>query len=29
LEFRLPLTPPSNENLKKIEQIIQKYDIIL
>lgn len=28
LEFRLPLTPPSADNLKKIEQIITKYDII-
>ncbi len=29
LEFRLPLTPPSKENMQKIEQIIKKYDIIL
>lgn len=28
LEFRLPLTPPSKENMQKIEQIIKKYDII-
>jgi 4-hydroxy-tetrahydrodipicolinate synthase len=29
LEFRLPLTPPSSENLKKIESVIKKYDIII
>lgn len=29
LEFRLPLTPPSKENMQKIEQVIKKYDIIL
>jgi 4-hydroxy-tetrahydrodipicolinate synthase len=29
LEFRLPLTSPSKENMQKIEQIIKKYDIIL
>lgn len=28
LEFRLPLTPPSNENMKKIENIVQKYNIV-
>lgn len=27
LEYRLPLTPPSTENMKKIEQVIKQYDI--
>jgi len=27
LEYRLPLTKPSNENMKKIEETIKKYDI--
>lgn len=27
LEYRLPLTPPSSENMKKIEQVIKQYDI--
>ncbi|MDX1808179.1 MAG: 4-hydroxy-tetrahydrodipicolinate synthase [Sulfurospirillaceae bacterium] len=27
LEYRLPLTQPSTENLKKIEDVIKKYDI--
>ena len=25
LEYRLPLTPPSDENMKKIEAVIKKY----
>jgi 4-hydroxy-tetrahydrodipicolinate synthase len=28
LEYRLPLTPPSKENMKKIETVLSKYDII-
>lgn len=27
LEYRLPLCPPSDENMKKIEQTLKKYDI--
>ena len=27
LEYRLPLTPPSDENMKKIEEVLKKYDI--
>jgi 4-hydroxy-tetrahydrodipicolinate synthase len=27
LEYRLPLTPPSSENLKKIEKVLKQYDI--
>ena len=27
LEYRLPLTPPSNENMKKIEEVMSQYDI--
>jgi 4-hydroxy-tetrahydrodipicolinate synthase len=27
LEYRLPLTPPSNENMKKIEEVMSEYDI--
>ena len=27
LEYRLPLVPPSKENLKRIEQVMQNYDI--
>ncbi|MDL0088316.1 4-hydroxy-tetrahydrodipicolinate synthase [Campylobacter gastrosuis] len=27
LEYRLPLTPPSSENLKKIEAVMKTYDI--
>jgi len=27
LEYRLPLTPPSDENCKKIEEVLKKYDI--
>ncbi|MEA1915010.1 MAG: 4-hydroxy-tetrahydrodipicolinate synthase [Campylobacterota bacterium] len=28
LEYRLPLTAPSKENMKKLEQVLTKYDII-
>ena len=28
LEYRLPLVPPSKENMKKIEQIISQYEIV-
>ena len=28
LEYRLPLVPPSKENMKKIEKVIEKYDIV-
>jgi 4-hydroxy-tetrahydrodipicolinate synthase len=28
LEYRLPLTPPSNENMKKIEEVLSKYEVI-
>jgi 4-hydroxy-tetrahydrodipicolinate synthase len=28
LEYRLPLVPPSRENMKKIETIMQKYKIV-
>ncbi len=28
LEYRLPLTPPSNENMKKIEEVMKNYDIV-
>ena len=27
LEYRLPLTAPSKENMKKIEEVIKQYDI--
>ena len=27
LEYRLPLVPPSKENMKKIENVIKNYDI--
>jgi len=27
LEYRLPLTPPSKENMKKIEEVLKKYGI--
>jgi 4-hydroxy-tetrahydrodipicolinate synthase len=27
LEYRLPLVPPSNQNMKKIEEVIKRYDI--
>lgn len=28
LEYRLPLTPPSNENMKRIEKVMQNYNIV-
>ncbi len=28
LEYRLPLVPPSKENMKRIEEILKKYDIV-
>jgi 4-hydroxy-tetrahydrodipicolinate synthase len=28
LEFRLPLVPPSSENMKKIENVMKKYKIV-
>jgi len=28
LEYRLPLTPPSKENMKKIEEVMKNYDIV-
>lgn len=27
LEYRLPLTPPSKENMKKLEEVIKQYEI--
>ncbi len=27
LEYRLPLVPPSKENMKKIESVLKKYDV--
>jgi 4-hydroxy-tetrahydrodipicolinate synthase len=27
LEYRLPLVPPSSENMKKIEEVMKKYQI--
>jgi len=27
LEYRLPLTPPSKENMKKIEEVLKKYGV--
>ncbi len=27
LEYRLPLVPPSSENLKEIEQVLKKYEV--
>jgi 4-hydroxy-tetrahydrodipicolinate synthase len=29
LEFRLPLTPPSDDNLKKIQKVLEKYEVII
>lgn len=29
LEYRLPMTPPTNESMKKIETVLSKYDVIL
>jgi 4-hydroxy-tetrahydrodipicolinate synthase len=28
LEYRLPLVPPSSKNMKKIEEIMKKYNIV-
>jgi 4-hydroxy-tetrahydrodipicolinate synthase len=28
LEYRLPLTPPSKENMKKLEKILEKYEVL-
>ena len=28
LEYRLPLTPPSNENMKLLEKVIEQYEIV-
>jgi 4-hydroxy-tetrahydrodipicolinate synthase len=28
LEYRLPLVPPSDKNMKKIEKVMQKYNIV-
>jgi 4-hydroxy-tetrahydrodipicolinate synthase len=28
LEYRLPLVAPSNENMKKIENVMKKYKIV-
>jgi len=28
LEYRLPLTPPSSSNMKKIEKVMEKYNIV-
>jgi 4-hydroxy-tetrahydrodipicolinate synthase len=28
LEYRLPLVPPSSENMKKIETVMKKYKIV-
>jgi 4-hydroxy-tetrahydrodipicolinate synthase len=28
LEYRLPLTPPSSENMKKIERVLEKYKVV-
>ena len=28
LEYRLPLTPPSVENMKRLEKVMQKYNIV-
>jgi len=28
LEYRLPLTPPSRESRKKIEEVIKNYHIV-
>jgi len=28
LEYRLPLTPPSKENMKKLEEVMKQYDIV-
>ena len=28
LEYRLPLVPPSSENMKKIEEVLKKYEVV-
>jgi 4-hydroxy-tetrahydrodipicolinate synthase len=28
LEYRLPLTPPSLENMKKLEKVLEKYEVL-
>lgn len=28
LEYRLPLVPPSKENMKKIEEVLKKYEVV-
>ena len=28
LEYRLPLTPPSSENMKKIERVLEQYKVV-
>jgi len=28
LEYRLPLTPPSKENMKRLEEVMKKYNIV-
>ncbi len=28
LEYRLPLTPPSKESLKAIEEVLTKYEVV-
>jgi len=28
LEFRLPLVPPSSENMKKIEKVMKNYTVV-
>ncbi|MGB3750885.1 MAG: 4-hydroxy-tetrahydrodipicolinate synthase, partial [Arcobacteraceae bacterium] len=28
LEYRLPLTPPSSDNMKQLEKVMQKYNIV-
>ncbi len=28
LEYRLPITPPSNESMKKIEEVLKQYEIL-
>jgi len=28
LEYRLPLTPPSSENMEKIERVLEKYKVV-
>ena len=28
LEYRLPLTPPSSENMKRLEKVLEKYEVM-